>query len=300
MPTSYRLVEIHTPKNYRLRGLYAGKQDAASVAIFLHGLTGSVFGSSPLIEALTKRLNRGGIGLLAMNNRGHDVVSRVKKIDRRKKSGYRSFPGGGAHEVFEDCVDDIEGMVAFAGRKGAVKIFLIGHSTGCQKSVFYLSRRGKQKKVSGVVLLAPMSDYSIGLKLKKDKLAGATRLAKKLVAENKSHDLLPKDAWGEDVDAQRFLSLFTPASSEEIFTYWQPERKSSTFQKIKIPTLALFAEKDRYRDRPTAQIVSWFESNQRSSAFRSVVIPDADHSFAGLENQVANQIGRWLDELERG
>lgn len=75
----YELVEIQTPKRYLLKGLYFSNPQGKTTVIYIHGLGGSVFGSTYLINPLAKELSKAGINLLAVNNRGHDDVSKIKK-----------------------------------------------------------------------------------------------------------------------------------------------------------------------------------------------------------------------------
>lgn len=224
---------------------------------------------------------------------------RSKKIDRRKRKGLRSFQAGAAHEIFTECADDLQGMVNYAKNRGAQKIFLVGHSTGCQKSIYYLSKKGKQKQVKGVVLLCPVSDYADAIKHLEEKLKTGAKLARRLIAQGRADQLLSPHAWERHVDAQRFLSLYTPNSEEEIFCYATPGQRPIIFQKVKIPILAVLAEKDQYRDRPTKQLVAWFERQTTSKNFTSLIIPEADHQFTGQETTVVKKLTRWIRNLGR-
>jgi pimeloyl-ACP methyl ester carboxylesterase len=229
------------------------------------------------------------------NNRGQGKIAKIKKINKRSKKGYKSEFIGEAHEVFTECTDDIQGVINFVRSCGVSNIYLVGHSTGCQKSIYYLSQRGKQKFVRGVILLCPISDYASALKMdREEKLVKAEKVARKLVAENKSHELLPLETWPEMHDAQRFLSLYTPDSKEEIFTYVQPEKRPETLQKVKIPMLAVFAEKDEFRDRPTKKLAKWFEKNIKSKQYKIAIVKNAGHSFTEYEDKVAKEIANWL------
>lgn len=286
------VIEIITPKKFILNGLWFGPEKPKRAIIFVHGLTSSVLSNKQFISSLADRQT----AALAFNNRGHDIISKAKKIDKRKKKGYRSIIAGAAHEIFTDCVDDIQGAVKFIrNRKVLKEIFLMGHSTGCQKSIYYLAQKGKQKNIKGVILLAPLSDYSTILKeTDKNVLKKAQDHAKRLVKLGKSSNLLPEEIWPETIDAQRFLSLYTPDSPEEIFTYCQKDKKPTTFQKIKIPVLAIFAEKDEYRDRPTKKIVEWFSKISKSRSFKASIIKNAPHSFYKYEKEVVKEIKNWL------
>ena len=157
-------VAIQTPKKVVLDGLWLGEKKAKAVIILIHGLGSSLWKRLPLAEKLVGK----GIAVLAFNNRGHDRISRIVRAGEKKMG--KSQWGGGASEVFTDCVDDIEGAIRFARKQGAKRIFLAGHSTGCQKAVYWAYKNkglpaGRQGRgVKGLILLASLSDYSVALR----------------------------------------------------------------------------------------------------------------------------------------
>lgn len=282
-------VTFVTPKKYELDALWFGGEKAHTGFIFLHGLSSSAFAHHEILQPLVNKSTMA----LYVNNRGHDKIGKVKHLVDTEK-GYESEMLGEAHEVFTDCEDDIEGAVKYLHSKGVSYVYLVGHSTGCQKAVYYLSRGRKQMLIVGVVLICPLSDYAYAAAFEKPKvLKKATRLATKLVKAGKPHELLPVDVWPDLVDAQRFLSLYTPDSTEEIFTYSQPEKEPETFQKVRIPTLVILAEKDEYGDRPMEEISNWFKQQSRTMQPKVVLIKDALHSLPDHEHDVAKVIGEW-------
>ncbi len=285
---------FQTPGNILLNGLWFGPQRVNTAYIFVHGLGSNTFSHHELLLPLVTKT----AGVLFFNNRGHDTVTTVKKLDQRKKRGYRSLLAGCAHEVFTDCRDDIAGAVKVVRNKGAKKIILIGHSTGCQKSIYFLAH-SKKPLVDAVVLLAPLSDYADFIKFTPQKEYDTiVKAAQALIAAGKPHQLLPYEVLpkrlSEPCDAQRFLSLYTPDSSEEIFCYAQKSKVPHDLQKVKIPLLVLLAGKDEYRDRPMNQIAKWFACSNCSKNFRIEIIPQAPHSFWGNETEVIAAIQSFL------
>jgi len=282
------VIEIVTPKKVLLNGLWFGSRRTRDVFIVIHGLTNSVFSRVP--RELPAHLVDKNTAVLSFNNRGHGIVSGFKK-------GNRPMIAGSAHEIFTDCVDDIRGAVNVARRMGAKNIYLIGHSTGCQKSVFYASRMKKRPLVKGIILLAPISDYSAEMHLQgKRKIARAAKAARALVRKGKKHQLLPSHLWPDHIDAQRFLSLYTPDSKEEMFTYAQPKKIPRPLQSVKLPILAIFAGVDEFADRPAIDIAEWFERNTGAS-LGTFIVPQATHSFHGKEVDVASAIKDWMRQL---
>jgi alpha-beta hydrolase superfamily lysophospholipase len=285
---SCRPVQIVTPKRYMLNGLWFGGQHPKTGIVFVHGLSSTVFTHHDFLVPCTSN----NTAALFFNNRGHDQLTGVRKINRKSKTGYRYEPAGKAHEKFTDSADDIAGAVNLLRKSGAKKIYLAGHSTGSQKIAYYLAQGKNQKKIAGAALLAPMSDYaSTKYFTPRAKLARAQKIARMLVAKKKPHELLPANIWPDLLDAQRFLSLYTPESKEEIFSYAEPKKRPRTLQKITIPLLVVLAGKDEYRDRNMEDIAEWFESSIMSDNASIVIVPNTSHSFKGKEKVIVKLIG---------
>lgn len=279
------VVEIETPKKVRLNGLWFGTKKPKRVIVWVHGLGSSAFSRQGIIELLAK----GDTAVLAFNNRGSGVISRFSK-------GKKHYEGGAAHEEFAECVDDIDGAVAFARGQGTKKVLLAGHSTGCQKSVFWAAKR-KGKGVSGAILLAPLSDYAGLGAQERVLLPKATKAAQALMAANTPHTLLPGGAWSQHIDAQRFLSLYTPDSVEQsIFSYFDPSKTPRMLRSVPVPLLVLLAGKDEFADRPAEEIALWFDEYTRAPLSLSI-IDGVDHGFKGGEKEVADAIKKWMKDL---
>jgi pimeloyl-ACP methyl ester carboxylesterase len=285
------VVSFVTPNQYVLKGLWFGPEDAQTGLIFLHGLASSAFSHHDLLLPL---VNKSTVALY-FNNRGHDKIGKIRKLTPGTKKGYESELIGEAHEVFTDCADDIQGAVNFLKESGVKNIYLVGHSTGCQKSIYYLSRAGSQAQVKGVVLICPISDYSYSVAHEDPKkLKQAVEYARGLIKQGKPHELLPLDICEDLHDAQRYLSLNTPDSEEEIFTYCQPGKIPKTLQEVKTPTLVIFAEQDEYADRPAAEIGAWFKKTSKASELKVKTVKRANHNLADREAETAGIIEGWV------
>ena len=287
------IVTFISPNKYRFNGLWLGSKNAKTGFIFLHGLSANAFEHHqvllPLIDDSTMALY--------FNNRGHDKIGKIGKLNPKSKKGYDSELIGEAHEVFTDCVDDIDGAVNFLKSNGVENIYLVGHSTGCQKSIYYLAKSKDPKRVSGAVLICPMSDYSYALANEDPvELKKSVAYAQQLVDKGKPHELLPSDISPDLLDAQRYLSLYTPDSEEEIFTYSQPNKQPKTLQKVKRPVLVILAEKDEYADRPAPEIAQWFLKTSDSDKLKVEILKNSLHNLANKEIEAAKLIKRWVND----
>lgn len=281
-------VSFLTPKGVQLHGLWFGPEKAKNVLIIIHGLGSTMFSNHnlflPLINAET--------AVFFFNNRGHDTITRSSKIDRRRKKGFKSFVAGAAHEVFTDCIDDIAGAIDFVQQQTKADIFLVGHSTGCQKSVYYEYKK-KDNCLTGLILLSPVSDYADFKKYTPpEDQTNLQKIARTLVNQGNPHTLLPQSVWSSLADAQRFLSLYTPYSPEEVFPY-SHDRKPKELQSIKTPILVILAEKDEFRDRPIKKIAAWFDKTIKSD-HTITVIKNANHSFTENANEVGENIKEFM------
>ncbi len=281
------LVEIVTPKKVVLNGLWFGPKKARRVFVFVHGLSSSAFSMGGLRDALATKED----AVLVFNNRGFEILSGAKRLE---KGGVPSWvPAGCAREIFTDCVDDIAGAFALAKKSGAKDIFLVGHSTGAQKIVYALSRKGAPR-ASGAILLGPLSDQAAA------RAAGARKaarrqsvLAKRRMASGHPHELLPPLEGFLPADAQRFLSLYTPGSPEDLFPYYDAARKPHGYSSLTLPVLALFAGEDEHADRPAEEIEAWFRKHSHSRHFASLIVPGVGHSFKGGEKRIASAVRRF-------
>lgn len=283
------VIQIETPKKFLLDGLWYGPKKAKRVVILIHGLTSSAFSLQHIVAKLVDRKT----AVMTFNNRGFKSVTDIKQRISKTESAW--LTAGSAHEVFTECVDDLQGAINFARKNGARDIYLAGHSTGCQKSFYWASRTGG-KGVKGIILLAPLSDYACEKGADKGgRMKKATSLARKMVAAKKSHELLPR--WASPImllDAQRYLSLYTPDSAEEIFMYGQPGKTPKTYMSVRLPVLVLFAGKDEHADRPAAAMADWFEKYSRSKRFAVHTVRDVAHGFKGGEAEVARAVRAFI------
>lgn len=287
-----KIIQITTPKKVLLNGAIFGPEKPKNIFIFVHGLASDFFSKLDLYEQLVNK----DTAVLAFNNRGTGIISGMKKLTTKNKKGFQYITAGMAHEVFTDCYDDIAGVLESARNTGAKNIYLMGHSTGCQKSVYFLAKN-KTQKIAGLIMLAPLSDYAdVATFIDKKVYNRALSYAKKLVERGRPHELLPLEIWPRLMDAQRFISLFTPDSVEEIFSY-TTGKAPRLLKKVLIPTLVVFAGQDEYADRPVQELLDWFKRESKSRKLQAEVIANSMHNFSGHSEKLGQLIKRWQGKL---
>ena len=280
------LVRVRTRDGVWLDGVISEPRRRRNVAlIWVHGL-GSVFSSGqPLIRELSSRLTAAGIAYLKLNNRGHDAVAR----------GGRRLVGA-AFERFGDSVEDIRTAITLVRRAGYARVLLAGHSTGANKVLHYAAR-GRDRRVIGLILLGPVADAAaemkhVGRRELQRRVAVAERLARR------DPDALVPRAFGF-WSARRYLSLYRPGGTEDVFPYYRPGARWSALRRIRLPIAAILGSRDEFLDRPATALIEAFALNaSRVRSFTGIVIPRAGHGFQGREPDLARAMLRWINEQQ--
>ncbi|HTR18801.1 MAG TPA: alpha/beta fold hydrolase [Candidatus Paceibacterota bacterium] len=284
------VVQITTPKHYILNGLWFGPKKPKRAIIFIHGLTASAFSMSRLIKELVGPET----AVITFNNRGFEQVGEVKRKRRGETQWIRS---GAGHEVFTESADDVQGAINLVKRAKVKEIYLAGHSTGAQKAYYWAYKNRREKGVKGIFLLGPLSDYACAVEEDRNgRLKRSVAYARKLVRSGKPHGLMPKELGPWFVcDAQRFLSLYTPNSVEEIFTYIQPNKISRIVRSVTTPTAVFLAGAEEHTKRPAREIAAWFQKHLKPED-EVVIIPRVGHSFRGGEKKIAKVVRGFMKE----
>jgi len=242
----------------------------APLLVFMHGM-GSNFYRSAMKKAFLETAPPLGLSILSYNNRGADR--------------------GTVDEKFQTCLPDLDAAAEFARRQGYRKIILVGHSTGCQKVVFWQAKR-KHPAVAGIVLLAPADDYAMMQKDFGRRLEKKVAWARKKIAEGKGDSLI--SVAYEQFTATRFLSVADPRHAEaSVFRYAGP---LTQFKRVKCPILAVFGEEEEFAAIPPAEMLDVLRKKTASRDFDDWLIPGTGHSFKECETELAISVCEWARE----
>ena len=242
----------------------------APLLVFVHGM-GSNFYRSALKKAFLEAAPALGLGILSFNNRGAER--------------------GTEDEKFRTCLSDLDAAAEFARRQGHRKWVFIGHSTGCQKIVYWQARR-RHPAVAGLVLLAPADDYAATRRDLGKGFEKKVAWAKKQVAAGKGD--APVAGLYERFTAERFLSLADVKQAEaNVFRYAGP---LTQFRRVTCPVLAVFGEDEEFAAVPPAEMLAILRKQTKSRDFDDWLIPGADHGFHGCAAELALSVCQWARE----
>jgi pimeloyl-ACP methyl ester carboxylesterase len=302
------LVSLLATDTVKLPGLlYTPQNPVTRAAIWLHGMGDSgIFYKPPLINALGQALTDQGIALLAFNNRGAHNSKQLKFADEALPEADRSYPGGSHFELIADCVQDIDGAVAFLRERNFTEFYLLGHSTGANKICAY-HVRASANPFTKYVLAGPGDDVGLFFKeLGAKKFWQALHHAAHLVTTGKQLQTMPKYTGMYPFSAQSAWDILNPDGAYNTFPYYEQttERLGTKplfeeYRSIDRPTLVIFGDQDEYTESAggASQALDIFlkhTPNDRIKQHDFQLTPNGDHSFHDVEPAFATQVSRWL------
>lgn len=290
-------INFLTADNLQLHGLVYQHENNRKLAIFIHGAGDSnVIKMGSMLSILSSKLAIKNYDLMAFNNRGAGYVSKVKKVNSLgEKIGEQM--AGMAYERITDCVKDIDGAIDWGSSQGYEHFVLIGHSTGANKTVYYLTEKAKNNKlVSQVFLLAGGDDIT----LQKSRLDNPSRYLKQItsrVEKDEGHLLVPEGYFpgNHPISYASLLELINEGSAYDIFPFGRYENDKKLFtryKKIQIPIVAMYGSKDFGTVVPVESALAILREINTNTEV--VMLKEADHNFTNQHNQLADQILRRL------
>jgi pimeloyl-ACP methyl ester carboxylesterase len=270
------LVEIPTSSR-SLDGLYyPPARPARGVVMLLHGNTMNFYVGAP--RFLPPALAPLGLGCLAFNRRGHDILS---TRDSRE-------PVGGAFQTAAEGLEDNECAAAFLRHRGFERPIVVGHSNGGMLGAAFAA--GHPETAALVLLSAHVGGRGIvGLSVAAGQLAAdrheevLTR-ARRLVAEGRGRELLLVPGWWYAISAESYVD--------------RVERTPSLLEaapRIRCPVLFVVGD----QEDPAVYPARVF-ADAAGGPCAVVVVPACDHFYRGREQEVASVVAEWLADQVSG
>ena len=265
-----------------------------TAVINLHGLRGSFYRGARVAQ-LARSFVRNRIAFLSIEQRGSYGLFTINGTRNGKR---KRVIAGGAVEKFEECVFDIGGAIRYLGGIGAKRIYLQGHSTGCQKAVYYMMRK-RDRRVKGLVLLAPADDLNIWKsdlyeiwKGKRNRFAEVVAFARLKSRSDPTFPMAMK--YGRiEFSAGRFASFADLKNVEaRIFNYDSPRMKE--FGTVRVPILAVFGTREENAVKPVRDYLMMLAANTKSRDFTGALVKGADHGFDGKEAELSSLVAKWI------
>jgi len=260
-----------------------------TVVLHVHGLGGSFYGSTG-VEELSHSLASKGYAFISIQTRGSYIIESFDRLKGKKRT---SFFAGSALEKFEDCIYDIEGAINFLSSKGYKNIILEGHSIGCQKIIYYVTKK-RDNRIKGLILLSPVDVYNFVKTVRGSRFNKDIRFARNVTNGNAFIPNMPSDI--PLMSASRFMSIANPKRPEsKIMNY---KMKNMLYiSKIKVPTLVVLGEDDYFMNLAGIKVDYAVDKLQENCQFlKGVIIKGADHQFENKSNILTKTVLSWINK----
>lgn len=231
-----------------------------------------------------------------------------------------SYLGFGTGSLERDARELAQLAVYLRTHRGGAdsKVVLMGHSTGCQDAMEYVTKLSHRAdfdaraRLDGAVLQAPVSDSEAFAFLAPGaEVARYLAQAQELVAAGQGRELLPAGAldiaFGAPLLAARFVALAAARGADDYFSlYLTDDDHALTFARVRCPLLVLVGGKDEFVppavDRE-ALVAHWRKNtppefwSARSKVVAGAVHNAGDGSDAGAADDVVNTAVEFLADV---
>ena len=287
------LVDVETEDGIKLHGFLSGDNaDSKWIWIIVHGVNGNFYGST-LLSELGATVGRLGHASLVVNTRGHDLAT----------FGSADHPArmGSMFETVSDGRIDLDAWVEFCKVAGYTHIGCIAHSLGAFKVSYALAAPTEPSDplspppphLRAFIALSPPrlnTELLLNDSAKREVFHQHLQEAKDWCDKGFPHHIMrvrfPLANW---VSAETFLDKYASGDKYDYFAYWA---------KITTPSFWVFGQQEvrrgsvNFKDMDL-QLIAAF-ANASTTGHSVAVIPDADHSYRGKRDLLAESILGWI------
>ncbi len=283
-----RLVSFEATDGVRLSGLlFEPRRRSKRAVIFLHGTGGASIFDQRRTNIFADAFTRAGIAYFPFDNRGSQVVRRL----RRKR---KSINGGSAHERIRDAVHDIDGAANVLRKRGYRDLILVGHSTGANKVAAYDHYR-RRNPIRRYVLLGGGDDSGL---LYAQLGARRFRSALERARERRNSDeLVPRSLSSQPMSWRAFYDMANPRGDYNVFDFG--EGKFRYLRGIRKPALFVYGDRDEFVGDVPRAVGILADAIGPKPNVEFVILEDADHGFSGRERELADLVVHWVADDRR-
>ena len=265
------------------------------ILISIHGMATNCLKKRD--ETIAKMINENGIDLFAFNNRGHDIVNTIHKQGTEKPE----FAGTAYEEILESY-EDILGAINFAINHNYEEIYLMGHSLGSTKVVYFYNRIIQEnKEISGkikAIILLSLVDIPFAVKTYlKDKYTSLVTYAKNMKKEGMEEILMPEESFIYPISVKNFLR-YTLYSADIDFARFSDQ--SYDFKELNNIVVPLFMRWGNVREliiQDAKDLCMSLKEKINNPSLDIGYIDGANHSYIGKEEVLSEEIRYFLSKV---
>ncbi|CAH2352628.1 putative fusarinine C esterase Sidjp [[Candida] railenensis] len=224
-----------------------------------------------------------------------------------------SYSGWGTSSLSKDTKELQQLILYLKNDCKFEKVILMGHSTGCQDTLYYISN-GNTPHIDGGILQAPVSDseaFASGFSSPKlfDEMLATVK--NEYIDKGKADHILPEEFRAKffncPINAYRYYSLASQRGDDDFFsTYLTESDFVETFGKVDTNLLVLYGEKDEFVPKTVNRqklVDSWKDStNPKYWSPLSKVLKGATHNVGpgsdeGAEDDLIETVLEFIDTI---
>lgn len=215
-----------------------------------------------------------------------------------------AYRGWGTSSLDRDISELQSAIEYFRSERGGKrqKVVIIGHSTGCQDVIRYLTETlykedlPESAQVQGGILQAPVSDLE-AFRLGRDQKQFeelVQNVYDEYISQGRSKEILPEKykriAFNVPITAYRFYSLASQRGDDDYFSSYLNEKDfENSFGKIRKPVLILYGGSDEF-------VPNYVDKQKLISDWQKATSPDYWSKYSGIIKGGKHDLGDGSDE----
>lgn len=300
MSAMQKLIYIWTKDDLRLQGVHYLPSKTTDVCVLVvHGMSGNIL-ENYWAHVLGEKLSENGTGCLFGHNRGYNHINDIATKELSENGGYSTRRFGATYERFEECLFDIEAWVSECRKLGYKKLVLLGHSLGCNKTIYYLSKK-KSEDVVGVVLASPPDMVAMFEKKEyqpdhKELLKEARENVKKGYPRKWVSNLI----WDwYHLSSQTYAEQSVSGKSGDNLPVMRNPEKFEQLASISVPILGIMGENDDIAVKTLKEDLDLISSKAIGApSFTMKFVKGANHTYDRVEDGFAKIVLDWIMGLK--
>lgn len=280
-----------------LKGItYSSSNNTEKILISIHGMATNCIKQRD--EKIAEKLNELNVDFLTFNNRGHDLISYIKKSDNEKEE-----LAGTAYEEISECYEDILGAINYAIQKGYSKIYLMGHSLGSTKTVYAYNKFLKEnnkivEKIKGIILLS-LVDIPLAIKIYlQDNFPAMLTYAKNMKKEGMGNQLMPEESFIHPISVKTFLRYAIENEDINFASFSDNAYNFKELNNIKVPLFMRWGNDRELILQNANQLCDFLKNKIINSKLDIGYIEGANHNYSGKEEILAKEIAKFMKKIE--
>ena len=280
-----------------LKGIiYKGEKETKKILISIHGMATNCIKKRD--EKIAQELKNQHIDLLTFNNRGHDIINYIKK-----ENSIKPELCGTAFEEITECYEDILGAINYCLTQNYNEIYLMGHSLGSTKAIYFYNRLINEKKtilskIKAIILLS-LVDIPLAIKVYlKDNFQNMITYAKKMKKENMENVLMPEDSFIHPISVKTFLRYSIDNDDINFSRFSDKEYNFKEINNIQVPLFMRWGNDKELIIDEAEKLCSNMKEKINNLNLDIGYIDGADHSYNGKEEILAKEISKFLKNIQ--